>query len=286
MLSQASRRGFSLLETIIAMSMLLLVSGAVYRLLFTTQRLARAQAEHLTLQSSVRSAMLVALNELKDLNTAEGQGRERKDVLSGSSTAMTYRATRGIGWICQPLSATQIRVRRSGFVGARDPQAGRDSLFVFVEGNPATDEDDVWQPAAITAVSILSGCGGTLEPGITLSIAAPAPLVGIEPGTPVRIYEVMELRLYRSEGKSWLGLRSVSAGEAVQPLAGPLSDDGFQLEYLDRDGRLTADLSSIRSIQVAVQGVGEPEPSFNGTTEAPYVEGLVSRLALRNSARQ
>jgi hypothetical protein len=265
--------------------MSLMVSGAVYQLLLTTQRLTRAQTEHLALQSAVRNAVLVVLSELRELSTAQGQGRERNDLLSGTATGMTYRATRGVGLICQPATSSQIRLARGGFIAARDPQPGRDSAYVFVEGNANIDEDDIWQPVAITAVSNLASCAGTLEPGLTLTVTPSSSLVGLSAGTPVRIYEVMELRLYRSEGKSWLGMRSVSAGEAIQPLAGPLSNDGFRLVYRDRTGRATEDLTAVSSIGIAVHGIGERQPSLNGAASDSMAEELVTEIALRNSFR-
>jgi hypothetical protein len=269
----------------LATGMSLIVSGAVYQLLVTTQRLARAQSEHLALQSSVRSAVLIVLNELRELSTAEGQGRERNDVLSGTPTGLTYRAARGLGLTCQPPTSTQIRLARNGFMAARDPQPGRDSAYLFVEGDPDTDQDDTWQAVTITGVSNLASCAGTLEPGLTLTVLPTSSLVGLTAGTPVRIYEVMELRLYRSEGKSWLGMRSVSAGEAIQPLAGPLSDDGFRLDYLDRAGRPTEDVTAVRSIGVMVHAIGERQPSLNGAAGDSLAEELVTHIALRNSAR-
>jgi prepilin-type N-terminal cleavage/methylation domain-containing protein len=285
MLRPYRRQGFTLLETMIATGMLLIVSGAVYQLLVTTQRLARAQGEHLALQSTVRNAVLIVLNELRELSTSEGQGPERNDVLSGTPTSMTYRASRGVGLTCQPPTSTQIRLAQSGFVAGRDPQPGRDSAYVFVEGDSSTDTDDLWQPVAITAVSTLANCAGTLEPGLTLTVSPTRPLVGVTAGAPVRVYEVMELRLYRSEGKSWLGMRSVSAGEAIQPLAGPLSDDGFRLAYLDRGGRATEDVTAVSSIAVTVHGIGEPQPSLNGSAGDSLAEELVTEIALRNSVR-
>ena len=285
MLRHCRRQGFTLLETMVATGMSLIVSGAVYQLLVTTQRMARAQTEHLALQSTVRNAVLIVLNELRELSTAEGQGREQNDLLTGTPTSMTYRASRGVGLTCQPPTPTQIRLAQSGFVAARDPQPGRDSAFVFVEGDANTDTDDTWQPFAITAVSSLSNCAGTLEPGLTLTVSPIGSLVGLTPGTPVRIYEVMELRLYRSEGKSWLGMRSVSAGEAIQPLAGPLSDDGFRLAYLDRAGRATEDVTAVSRIAVTVHGIGGRQPSVNGAAGDSLAEELVTEIALRNSVR-
>lgn len=285
MLSRHRRNGFTLLEIMVATAMSLVVSGAVYQLLLTTQRLVRAQSEHLALQSTVRSAVLVVLNELRELSTAPGQGRERNDILSGTPTSMTYRATRGVGLICQPATSSQIRLARHGFVAARDPQPGRDSAYVFIDGDANISEDDIWQPVTITAVSNLTTCGGTLEPGLTLTVTPSSSLVGLSAGTPVRIYEVMELRLYRSEGKSWLGMRSVSTGEAIQPLAGPLSNDGFGLVYRDRSSRATEDLTAVSSIGIAVHAIGQPQRSLNGAASDSIAEELVTEIALRNSFR-
>jgi type II secretory pathway pseudopilin PulG len=285
MLSHHRHNGFTLLETIVATGMSLIVSGAVCQLLLTTQRLARAQSEHLSLQSTVRSAVLIVLNELKELSTAEGQGWERNDLVSATSTGMTYRAIRGVGLICQPPTSTQIRLAQSGFISARDPQPGRDSAFVFIEGNADTDEDDSWQPVAITAVSSTASCAGTLGPGLTLTVPPTNSLVGLTAATPVRIYEIMELRLYRSEGKSWLGMRSLSTGEAIQPLAGPLSHDGFRLDYLDRAGRPTEDVTAVSRIRIAVHGIGERQPSLNGAAVDSLAEELVTEIALRNAGR-
>jgi hypothetical protein len=105
------------------------------------------------------------------------------------------------------------------------------------------------------------------------------------PGTPVRIYEVMQLKLYRSEGKSWLGARSVSSGEAIQPVVGPLRDgDGFLLEYLSSGGVATTDRRSIQSIRLTLRGVADSSISQTGEMVRPQEE-LVTQVVLRNSIR-
>ena len=283
MLSRRVAAGFSLLEVVVAMSVTLLVSGAIYQLLVTTQRLTRAQSEHLMLQSSVRNAVLVVLNELRELNTAAGLGPERNDILSGTPTAVSYRASRGFGVLCQPAGATQIRLARSTFIGARDPQPGRDSAYVFLEGDGTRADDDFWQAIAIAGVSTSGACAGTAEPGITLTVPTTAPLVGLAAGTPVRIGEIMELRLYQSESKWWLGMRSVTSGEVIQPLAGPLASDGLRLQYLDRNGASTMDLSAVRSISIAIRGISAGVTHAN---DAALSQELVSNVVLRNSGSE
>ena len=284
MLSRPSSRGFTLLEMVVATGMMLIVSGAVYQLLLSTQRLARSQSERLSMQSTARNAVLLVLAELRELNTAEGMGQARNDILSGSGTSVTYRAGRGFGLLCQPPTSTQIRLARNAFAAARDPQPGRDSVSVYLDGDPATDADDAWLSLGITGVSTAVPCLGSLEPAITLSVPETSGLVGVEAGTPVRISEIMELRLYRSQAVSWLGLRSVGSGEAIQPVAGPLSDNGFQLEYLDRQGHSTADLTSTRSIAVAIHAVPEPEPHLGAADTSGLAADFAGVVLLRNAA--
>lgn len=286
----ANRRGFTLAEIMIAMTLMLIVGGAAFKLLVTTQRLSRSQAEQASLQSNVRMGSLIVLNDLRELNTVFGGAADRNDILTIAANDITYRAMRGIGFICQAPTATQIRITRSGFSGFRDPQAGRDGLYVFIDGDPDTEADDTWLPVAITDVSTATACPGAMGAGITLTTPNTAALVAppaIPVGTPVHVYEVMELKLHVADGKSWLGARSISAGEAIQPVLGPLVDgNGFQLEYLDAAGAITADRTAIKSIRVTIRGIsdGAVTPGVEGSPT--YVQdSLVTQVALRNSFR-
>jgi prepilin-type N-terminal cleavage/methylation domain-containing protein len=285
MLMQADRQGLTLPELMVAAVLMLIVGGAAYQLLVTTQRLARAQVEQVSLQSNVRSGALVVTNELRELSTTVGGSSDQNDILSIAPGQITYRAMRGIGFICQGPSATQLRIGRLDFSGYRDPQATRDSAYVFVEGSAETGNDDAWVPLAITRVSSAAPCPGAAGPGITLTVPSAAFLTSLALGTPVRIYEVMQLKLYQSEGRSWLGARSVSGGEAIQPVVGPLADgDGFQLDYLDGRGAPTADLSAIKSIRFTVQGVSAEAVRSGGGEAMRAQDGLTTQVGLRNAS--
>jgi len=99
----------------------------------------------------------------------------------------------------------------------------------------------------------------------------------------VRIVELMELKAYQSEGQWWLGARSVSAGEAIQPVAGPLEDqDGFRLLYLNRAGGPTVDPGAVAAIRIAVRGVNQ-ELRLSGAAQA--IEELTTQVTLRNGPR-
>jgi hypothetical protein len=155
--------------------------------------------------------------------------------------------------------------------------------LVFVEGNPAVTEDDVWMPAVITAVGSGS-CAGGANPGIDLTVLSGAGLDGLPPGTPVRIHETVELRLYRSEGRSWLGMRSVSSDEGIQPLSGPLRDgDGIRLDYLGASGLPTGVRNEVRGIRLTLRGESEAASNFGAYQGQPIFEQLTTQVGLRNA---
>ncbi len=282
-----NRHGFTLVEILISLVILSVVTGAVYQLLTTTQRLSRAQAEQVSLQSNVRTGSLVVPSELRELNTVVGGTIDQNDVLIMADDDITYRAMRGFGQLCEsPTTTTTLRILRASYSGYRDPLAGRDSVYVFLDGDPDVSSDDGWMPLRITAVASGNVCPGGAA-GLTLTTAASAALPGLPVRTPVRTYEVMQLSLYDADGRSWLGARSASAGEAMQPLLGPLTaGDGFLLEYLNSAGATTTDETAVKSIRITVRGetdevVRSGGSGYMGRPE----EELVTQVLLRNSIR-
>lgn len=278
-----SSGGFTLAEVMIALVLTLVVAGALYGLLISTQRTTRGQAQRVELQSTLRAGTLIVLSELRELAAVPAGSAAQNDILVAGSSALVYRAMRGLGFVCVTPDAVNIRIARSTFSGHRDPQAGRDEALVFIAAAGGTGSEDAWLSTRILNVATGAACPGSAGPGITLTVPAGRVPAVLEAGTPVRIAEVMELRLYESEGKSWLGARSVSGGEAIQPLVGPLTrGDGFRLEYLDAGGRAVTDRTSIKSIQVALRGTAEGGGWSNG---ALVEEEVRAQVMLRNAVR-
>jgi hypothetical protein len=60
----------------------------------------------------------------------------------------------------------------------------------------------------------------------------------------------MQAKLYRSQGAWWLGARSESAGEVIQPVAGPLAPAGLRLVYRDSLGLPTSAAGGVREIEL------------------------------------
>ena len=277
------RRGFTLVEMVVSLGLTLIVTAAAHRLITVTQHWSRVQVEQLTLQSSVRIGVLVAANELRGLNTVPGGTAEQNDIVSLAPNGIVYRASRGTGLLCQPPAGSQLRLARNGFSGYRDPQPGRDLVYLFRPGSSAAGEDDGWVPLAITGVATGSACPGGLGPGITLTTGAASWPPEVTAGTPARIVELMELKAYQSEGQWWMGARSVSSGEAIQPLAGPLDEqDGFRLIYLNRTGGATSDPTAVAGIRIAVRGLNQ---ELRRTGSAAAFEELTTQVTLRNAHR-
>jgi prepilin-type N-terminal cleavage/methylation domain-containing protein len=281
-----NHRGFTLVEVMMAIVVMLVVTGAIYKLLTTTQRLTRAQAARVDLQSNERTAAFVVPNELRELNTVIGGTVAQNDIIDPQPSSIQYRAMRGIGYVCQATS-TELRLFRGSWSGYRDPGTPRDAAYVFVQTDPTVGSDGTWVPETITAVSTANTCPGGVA-AITLTITpalATVPVVR----TPVRTYEIMLLGLYVSDGKSWLGARSVSAGEAAfQPLLGPLQDaTGFTLKYYDNANAETTVKENVRSIRLTVKGITSDRVSTSGGSSViGYVQdSVVSQVTLRNALR-
>ncbi len=280
----SNRRGFTLVEILIAMIIMLMVTGSVYKLLISTQRLSRAQAERVNLQSNVRTASLVVPSELREMTTVVGGSIAQNDILEKDPDRIVYRAMRSVGFVCSTPTTSQIRIARSTYSGYRDPVGDRDSLYVFIEN--AKPSLDRWLPLRISNVTTSSACaaGGN---AITLTIdPVHADLLLVPIGAPVRIYEVMELKVHSSDGQFWLGARSVSGLAAIQPVLGPLANaEGLLFEYLDANSASTADKKAVKSIRVTVRGVSDRAINSGGVGGALGLvqEQLVTEVALRNA---
>jgi prepilin-type N-terminal cleavage/methylation domain-containing protein len=301
----SARRGFTLVELTVALALGLMVGGLVHRMLLHGQRLARAQAERMALQENVRVAALVLAGELGGIGSDEITPEAsaalgypaaiRSDLLAIDPGAVTYLAGRGEGRVCGvvPGLPPEIVVAESSWESLRAPRA-TDSLLVFAESDPATGSDDAWIHLGIVSAGVGSCPGG--EAGLAVRVAAPSPLdpaalARVTRGSPVRLAEVMQMRYYQSGGKSWLGMRSVSTGEAITPVAGPLADSsagvrGLTIVYRDTADAANSDPVAVRAVEIALVGVTD-QPIYGRDLRRPLVDtfALTTRVALRNALR-
>jgi hypothetical protein len=298
----SARRGFTLVELALALVLGLMVGGLVHRMLFHSQRVARAQAERMALSENVRAAALVLSGELGAIGYDEvtpeasvmigSPAGMRSDLLAVEPGAVTYLAPRGTGRVCLAAGGPlpEIVVVASSWESSRAPRA-TDSLLVFAEGNPATGSDDAWIHLGVVSAGARSCPGGAAGIAVGVAVLDPAALALVTPGAPVRLSEVMQMRYYRSGGQSWFGMRSVSTGEAITPVAGPLADSsggvrGLMLVYRDAADRPTSDPAAVRAVEIALVGVTE-HPIYGRDLRRPLVDSLAltARVAPRNGLR-
>ena len=278
------RRGFTLVEVMLALIIMGVVTGAIYKLLNTNQRLAVAQAEQVTLQSNVRTGSLIVPSELRELNTVSLGSLDQNDIIDADADGVQYRASRGLGFVCQVPAGLELRIADTSWTGVRSPSATRDDLYLFVDGNEDEDDDDQWVRMDITGVAQSATACGVGAPGWTLSLAtAPA---AVPVNTPVRLFEEMRFQLQSVGGEWWLSAQSITAGEALTRVLGPLTATGFALQYFDSTGTETADKTSIKSVRVTMQGLTDGAVRRGGSAAAAYVgDTLTTQVLLRNSVR-
>ncbi len=261
-------RGFTLVETIVALTLALTVVALSLKLLLGQQRLARLEATRVETQLTLHAGLNYLVREFRPL--AGGP-----DLLDAGSDAVTFRATRGFGLVCD-LSGSLLLVADSDRYGTRLPVGGRDSLLLFRAGDSTTRGDDRWVPMAITGVASRTGCGG--RPTLALSVSADSgelDPMAIRFPAPIRVYEIVQIRAYLSDGLTWLGARSVSAGESIQPVFGPLAVGGLRLNYFDPAGLLTLNRDRVRSIGITL--IAQPSGGL-------AKDSLSTRVLIRNGS--
>ena len=270
-MSRARRAGFTLVETLIALTIAATIGGLLLNLLRGQQRLVGVASAEVEVQLTLHSALTFVVREFRPL----GAGGGGSDILSLGLDGLTYRATRGFGLACG-MTAAGFQVPTGDRYGTRLPVPGRDSLLVFRAGDTATTGDDGWVALPLLGFRQETGCGGVPVWTVQTEWGAAGPQEAFDPPLPIRFYEVVQLQAYRQGALTWLGARSVSAGETIQPVFGPLAADGFRLEYFSADGGPTGDPAAVRSIGVRLRAIA---------TDAGLGDSLSTRVLLRNAGR-
>jgi prepilin-type N-terminal cleavage/methylation domain-containing protein len=304
-MTMTDRRGFTMVELMVALILTLAVGGVTYGLLVNSQRVSRSQTEHVGMQDNVRAGALIVATELREVGydsvpavgPALGPGNAtNSDLILMETGKLRYRAWRGIGFTCFPPAANELRLETSTYMGVRQPQAN-DSLVVYVERTNSTAQDDAWVHARITAAVTTKQCTNG-NPALALPIAylggtdGAAVTAAMFQGGPVRIYEAMEMRHYQSGTQWWLGMLSLNNNGGIQPVLGPLADSttaqsGLVFQYFDRDRAATTVPNNVREIQVTLKGVSDGAVRTTGGASSFVVDTLTLRtnVALRNTLR-
>src|SRR3989441_2935151 len=133
--TRLARRGFTMVELLVALVLLGLVSAALYRVLVNNQRLYMAQTQRIDLSQNIRAAGSILPAEFRELDASEG------DITAMSATSISIRAMRWLGFACNvpglggALNGVSLIVRGGApgqplFFGARGIDNSKDSVLM------------------------------------------------------------------------------------------------------------------------------------------------------------
>lgn len=291
-----NRRGFTLIELIVALVLMGIVGGAIYQLLINNQRIYRQQTERVDLNSNLRAAVAILPTELRELNSNDPLG---SDILGMGRDSIVYKAMRSLYTVCQnavQATSTSGAVTLSAtWFGIRPLDTSRDAVMLYYEGNPSTSVDNRWVHADVTGTPTIGTlCPTAMGPSsMTLNLTnvnPPNALLGVSEGAPFRGFERVKLKRYQdARGDSWVGLQRYSYGSSswgsLEPVLGPVASDGLQFAYFDSTGTVTADSSLVSRIQITVIGRTPGIVQKKGGAGHLY-DTLVTEVALRNNSRR
>lgn len=282
---RSSAHGFTLVELIVALVLGTVILGATGQVFLATQRFFHLQSSALEVQEGLRTVVQVLSGELRELDAAGG------DIVALGSDSISIHATRGIEFVCAPPDPAtgRVVVRSSLSSGYRDVDPARDRAVVFREGDPTTEDDDVWLDLGIASAGGPASCSDGAAATELRLLGAIRALDSVGLGAPVRWYERAIYRLYADEtGAWWLGVRSYSDGAwaPLSPIAGPLRHpSGLQLTYYDASGAVTADSSRVARIDLVVRGVGSALLQAMGGRQVRWADSLATVVFPRNGRR-
>lgn len=285
-MSAVSRRGLSLVEMLVAITVFGTVAGLVCRVLYVTMRSFTVQIQRAEVNHTLRSAAVILSEELRELDAGDPRGG---DIVSMSRSSLTYKAARGLYSLCRPPDSESGSLTLYAWLDSGVLTPAMDSLLVFAAGSAAGA--GYWLRLDVVGVSSGRQCPGG-SASMTVRVRGPdvARLPEVDAGAPARALRVLQLRRYAdSRGVWWLGMRRVhkSAGRwpNLQPVLGPLAASGFEFRYYDRAGHPTELPGSVSSIAIIVSAAASGRaPSMADDARKPRTR-LEFRVVLRNNPR-
>jgi len=288
----------------VALVILGIVSGAIYKVLLTNQQTYTAQTQGIDLQQNLRAGAALLPAEFRELNAAGELSPGTGDIGAMTATSLRIRAMRQLGFLCVTPAlggGGQIKlwVRQTPIFGSKQTYADGDSVLVFYEGSVTTRNDDSWVPGKVTKIDAgtcpdsTNGLS-TPHPATVLTLA-PKWLPGqlniagaITTGSPLRGFSSVVYGLYLSPSDSRYYVGQSVGTAAMQPLIGPLSGaNGLQFVYYDSTGAgTTTDSSKVAMIEIHLYEATAARVRQATSAGVNYkIDSLVTRVSLRNNPR-
>jgi len=295
------RRGFTMIEMLVTMTILSVVGIIASRLMLGQQRFYQRTNEQMGMRRELRSAMNLVPADLRSISSSGG------DLTSFDATSLTFRAVLGASIACaRPNNSTldlpPLNMARNTVTSwYATPQAG-DTVWAFNDSLSRGAEDDVWVPLRITAVT-QSATLCPLSPftDATLDAGKSRFRVSVSPNLPDSIKVGSALRFTRSaryqltaqtSGRYYL-TRSEYVGGAWQgntPVSGPYeapngTNGGIRFTYFDSLGAAVTNSAlgrDVARIDMILRAKGANSSGGVGSSSTSVTDSLAFRIALRN----
>ena len=277
-MSPLTRRGVTLIETVVALAVLALTGVPIVTVLLWSRRTYVAEAGRVEVERNLRIAAAILVPELRALDAADS------DIAAMSATSITIRAMRQLAFLCvAPSGQLSFVVRQRPVFGTPASFRAGDSVLLYLEGDAGSRSDDAWLRGQVTATGA-EDCPDKdhARPGVRLTLdgteSPPPPRGAVTNGSPLRGFMTVTYASYQSpsDGEWYLGQRI--AGATFQPLAGPLTGPGgLAFTYYDSSGAMTAAPTAVWQIGIRVCERSPRPPHAVGS--------LVTWVTLRNNPR-
>ncbi len=280
-----TRRGVTLIELVIALTVLAVVGGVLTNVLIKQQRFNRALTETADSRSRMRDIATILPT---DLRGASSIGR---DILSVDMNSMQFRSAIGSSVLCRFGGGAVIELPPATLASGQvltawiNPPKPGDIAFIYDDGTGRGNVDDSWAQFIITDTTsavnpawcpsaglspfTLPADDGQRRYRITLN-AAPDSL-RIRVGAPIRFAREVRYSLFEASDRNWyVGYETCTPSGAVgvagpcanrEILAGPVraaSSDttasGLYFIYYRQDGTRITSLA--QAAQIARVGIG------------------------------
>jgi prepilin-type N-terminal cleavage/methylation domain-containing protein len=282
------RKGFTLVELLVALVLLSIVSMGIYKVLVSNDRVYSAQTQRMELSQNIRAAATILPADFRTLDASDS------DITAMSATSISIRAIRQLAVVCDTpalgglLTGLTFRVRQSPLYGPRMFAAASDSVLMYYEGDNGTRFDDGWTPASLVSYVNMNCLDGTAGWRFVVNAKLLAGQINgkgnIPYGAPVLGFESVTYRLYKPAGDtSWyIGYQNSSG---TQPLIGPVLSNGLSLAYYDSTNTVTADRTKVAIIEVRVRARTSIPVRDAGSVLRVPIDSFVMKVSLRNNRR-
>jgi prepilin-type N-terminal cleavage/methylation domain-containing protein len=299
------RRGLTLPELLIAITLLAIVGGGVTRVMVKQQQFYKDASKTAGSKRELRLGASVLPAELRSISSSGGdiltmdEGEVKLRAYIGSSVICARTATNTV-WL-PPVNLTHHTL--TSFIDR--PDIG-DTVFVYNENIEKGSEDDLWEMRTIIGKDMsTTACPGApytdaaLDPPATkrryqyvLDANLPD---SVKVGAVIRFTRPVRYRIYQESSGAWyLGIEQYTGGSwgAASPLSGPYkafasgdnSGSGLQFRYFDSLGVRITNMANKKDV-ARVDVYLRTDAGASAITERKgnaLKDSVLMRVAIRN----